>query len=136
VARTLLVGGAVPDEPSINVQDACSIGPWLAERPAPGFPRWVALDGLPARSEANRVRHVLGLAIGLISLLAAAILETLLLVAASREARIALQLAELDADDPTATKVTASSPGGGVIMAILIAVLGLALLGVLLVAKG
>lgn len=136
VAKSILVGGAVPDDPSINVQNACSIGPWLAQRPAPGFPRWVALDGLPGRSAANRSRHLIGLLIGLISLLAAGVLETLLLVAASREARISLQLAELDDDDPAATKVTASSPGGGVVMAVLIAVLGLALLAVLLIAKG
>jgi hypothetical protein len=136
VAKTILVGNTVPEEPGINVQDACNIGPWLAQRPAPGFPRWVALDGLPARSSANRFRHGLGLAIGLVALLAAGILETLLLMAASREARVALQLAELDDDDPTALKVTASPPGGGVLVAVLIAVVGLALLAVLLIAKG
>jgi hypothetical protein len=32
--------------------------------------------------------------------------------------------------------VTAGSPGGGVVMAVLVAVLGLALLAVLLIAKG
>ena len=136
VAKSIFVGRAVVDDPSVDVQTACSIGPWLAQRPAPGFPRWVALDGLPGRSAANRARHTLGLVIGLISLLAAGILETILLIAASREARIALQLAELDEDDPSATKVTARPPGGGVVVAVLIAVLGLALLGVLLVAKG
>ena len=68
-------------------------------------------------------------------MLAAGILETLLLAAASREARITLQLAELD-DDASATKVTARSPGGGLVVAVLTAVLGLALLAVLLVAKG
>jgi len=136
VAKSIFVGGAVSDDPTVDVQNACSIGPWLAQRPAPGFPRWVALDGLPARGAENRRRHTLGLVIGLISLLAAGILETLLLVAASREARIALQLAELDEDDPAATKVTARPPGGSVWVAVLIAVLGLALLAVLLVAKG
>ena len=136
VAKSIFVGDAVPDEPGINVQNACSIGPWLAQRTAPGFPRWVALDGLPARSAANRTRHLIGLLIGLVSLLAAGILETLLLVAASREARIALQLAELDEDDPAAARVTARPPGGGVVMAVLVAVLGLALLAVLLIAKG
>ncbi len=136
VAKSIFVGRAVVDDPSVDVQTACSIGPWLAQRPAPGFPRWVALDGLPGRSAANRARHTVGLVIGLISLLAAGILETILLIAASREARIALQLAELDEDDPSATKVTARPPGGGVVVAVLIAVLGLALLGVLLVAKG
>ncbi len=139
VSKAILVGngtaGLTPDS-AVNVQDACTVGPWLAQRQAAGFPRWVALDGLPARSAENRFRHTLGLLIGVLSLLAAGILETLLLVAASREARIALQLAELDEDDPSAQKVTAGSPGGGVVMAVLIAVLGLALLAVLLIAKG
>ena len=79
---------------------------------------------------------LIGLLIGVLSLLAAGILETLLLVAASREARVSLQLAELDEDDPSAAKVTAKTPGGGVVVAILIVVMGLALLAVLLIAKG
>ena len=134
IARPLWVGDAPPED-GIHVQSACSIGPWLAQRPAPGFARWLALDGLPARSASNRTRHTIGLLIGLLSLLAAGVLESLLLIAASREARIALQLAELD-EDATAEQVTARTPGGGVVIAILIALLGLALLAVLLIAKG
>lgn len=133
-SRAFLVGDGAGA--GVDVHDPCSLGPYLALRPATGFPRWVALDGLPARSASNLFRHRLGLFIGLVSLLAAGILETLLLVAASREARVALQLAELDEDDPAAMKVTASTPGGGVVVAILIVVLGLALLAVLLIAKG
>ena len=132
VSRTLVVG----DLPGVDVHDACNVGPWLAQRPATGFPRWIALDGLPARSAENRSRHLIGLLIGVLSLLAAGILETLLLVAASREARVSLQLAELDEDDPSATKVTAKTPGGGLVVAVLIVVMGLALLAVLLIAKG
>jgi hypothetical protein len=139
VSKAIIVGdgtaGLAPGS-SVNVHDACTLGPWLAQRQATGFPRWVALDGLPARSAENRFRHTLGLLIGVLSLLAAGIIETLLLVAASREARVSLQLAELDEDDPSAQKVTAGSPGGGVVMAVLVAVLGLALLAVLLIAKG
>ena len=37
---------------------------------------------------------------------------------------------------PSDAKITARPPGGGVVMAVLIAVLGLALLAVLLIAKG
>jgi hypothetical protein len=132
VSRTILVG----DQPGVDVHDACNVGPWLAQRPATGFPRWLALDGLPVRSAENRSRHFIGLLIGVLSLLAAGILETLLLVAASREARVSLQLAELDEDDPSATKVTAKTPGGGLVVAVLIVVMGLALLAVLLIAKG
>jgi len=133
VARAVLVGSpaGAPDATS----GPCTMGPWLAERPASGTPRWVALDGLPARSSANRTRHRLGLLIGLVSLLAAGVLETVLLVGASREARIALQLAELD-EDEGAQKVTAKSPGGGLAIALLASILGFALLAVLLVAKG
>jgi hypothetical protein len=135
VSKAFMVGDGVVA--GVDVHDACSVGPYLAQRPAAGLARWVALDGLPARSASNLFRHRLGLGIGLVSLLAAAILETLLLVAASREARIALQLAELDEDDDAAAeKVTAATPGGGVVVAVLIVVLGLALLAVLLVAKG
>ncbi len=139
VSKAILVGdgtAGLAADSAINVHDACSVGPWLAQRQAAGFPRWVALDGLPARSAENRFRHTVGLLIGVLSLLAAGILETLLLVAASREARVSFQLAELDEDDPSAQKVTASPPGGGVVMAVLVAVLGLALLAVLLIAKG
>jgi hypothetical protein len=132
VSKTIVVGSA----PGVDVHDACNVGPWLAQRPATGLPRWLALDGLPKRSEENRSRHLIGLLIGVLSLLAAGILETLLLIAASREARVSLQLAELDEDDPSATKVTAKTPGGGVVVAILIVVMGLALLAVLLIAKG
>jgi hypothetical protein len=132
VSKTIVVG----DVPGLDMHDACNMGPWLAQRPATGFPRWLALDGLPARSEQNRKAHLIGLLIGVLSLLAAGILETILLVAASRETRISLQLAELDEDDPSATKVTAKTPGGGVVVAILIVVMGLALLAVLLIAKG
>jgi hypothetical protein len=134
VGKTIVAGDGTAL--GIDVHSACSLGPWVAQRPAAGSPRWVALDGLPARSAANRFRHRLGLSIGLVSLLAAGILETLLLIAASREARIALQLAELDEGDPAAEKVTAKSPGGSLVIAILVAVLGLALLAVLLVVKG
>ena len=133
VSKAVLVGDGGG---AVNVHDACALGPWLAQRQATGFPRWVALDGLPARSADNRFRHTVGLLIGVLSLLAAGILETLLLIAASREARVSFQLAELDENDPSAQKITAKPPGGGVLMAVLVAVLGLALLAVLLIAKG
>ena len=60
VSKAILVGdgtaGLSPGS-AVNVHDACSLGPWLAQRQATGFPRWVALDGLPARSAENRFRH-------------------------------------------------------------------------------
>lgn len=133
-ARAFLVGKGPPGA-YLNAADLCSAGPYLAQQTATGVKRWVALDGLPKRSSANRFRHNLGMAIAMISLLAAALLETLLLIAASREARITLQLAELDDEDKPTEAVTAKPPGGGLAIALLIAILGFALLAALLVAK-
>jgi len=137
IGRPFLVGGA-PHGSGVDASDTCSVGPWLAAKATPAVVRWVAVDGLPARSASNRSRRRLGMLIAMVSLLAAAILEALILVAASREARIALELAELDETDPSAgkVKVTAKPPGGSLAIAILVAVLGFAFLAALLVTKG
>lgn len=126
IARPFLVGEA----PGVDARTACSVGPWLARRPATGFSRWLALDGLPARSSRNRGRHVLGLALGVASLLVAGILETLLLISAAREAKAKLAAAE------GSGLVGTKPPGGGLTVAILLALLGFALLAVLVLAKG
>ncbi|MDF2691956.1 MAG: hypothetical protein K0S65_339, partial [Labilithrix sp.] len=129
IAKPFLVGGA----PGVRPDQACSIGPWLAARPPiGGFPRWLAIDGMATRGAANRASHRLGLFIGLVSLLAAAVLEILLLTAAAREARAMMLLADLD----ESTSVTAKPPGGGLAIALLTALLGFALLAALLIAKG
>jgi len=142
--RAFLVGDAIPG--GGDVKDWCgSLGPFLAQQHAVGVPRWVALDGLPQRSAKNRARYRQGMAIGLISLLSAALLEVLLLVAAARETRIALQLAELEGDGDGDARdgegrreraPTASPPGGTLAIGLLMAVLGFALLAVLLVVRG
>lgn len=132
IAKPFLVG----EVPGVDAKNPCSVGPWLAQKSAGTFGRWVALDGLPARSSQNRGRHRLGMAMGLVALLAAGLLEVLLLMAAARETRIAMQLAELDEGDPDANKVVAGTPGGSMVIALLLAVLGFALLAVLLVLKG
>lgn len=116
-------------------QDACAVGPWLAERPAEGFPRSPALDGMAVRGIENRRRHRLGLVIGLVSLAAAAILDVLLIIAAAREARAVTLLAELE-DEDQQKALTAKPPGGSIAIAILVAVMGFALLAVLLFVKG
>ncbi len=134
MATPFVVGGP-PAEASLGAAGPCALGPWLASRSAVAFPRWVALDGLPLRSEGNRRRHRRGLLVALVALAAAGVLELLLLSASAREARIALQLAELEEDGVPADKVTASPPGGGVAVALLVAVLGFALLAALLIAK-
>jgi hypothetical protein len=132
VAKPFLVGGA----PGVRPEEACSIGPWLARRPAIGFPRWQAIDGMATRGASNRLRYRAGLVIGLLSLLSAAVLEILLLTAASREARAVMLLAELDEPEADRMNVTAKPPGGGLAIALLVAMLGFALLAALMVAKG
>lgn len=131
IAKPFLVGSA----PGVRPDEPCSIGPWLARRPASGFPRWLAIDGMATRGSANRARHRAGLAIGLVSLLVAAVLELLLLTAASREARAVMQLADLDEPEER-DRVTAKPPGGGLAIALLVAMLGFALLAALMIAKG
>ncbi|HVJ92399.1 MAG TPA: hypothetical protein VM580_21510, partial [Labilithrix sp.] len=132
IAKPFLVGGA----PGVRPAEACSLGPWLARRPASGFPRWLAVDGMETRGAANRARHRLGLFIGLASLLVAAVLEVILLTAASREARAAMAIAGLDETDAERERVTAKTPGGSLAVALLVALLGFALLAALIVAKG
>jgi hypothetical protein len=135
LAKPFLVGGA----PGVRPEEACSIGPWLARRPPIlGFPRWLAIDGMATRGASNRASHRLGLVIGLGSLLVAAVLEILLLTAASREARATMLLAELDENETASERerVIAKPPGGGLVIALLVAMLGFALLAALMIAKG
>jgi hypothetical protein len=113
-------------------EPACTLGPWLARHPAPGFPRVLAFDGVETRGASNRARHRLGLAIGLGSLFVAAVLEVLLLTAASREARELLARAE---ESDASERMTRRSPGGGLAIAVLVALLGFALLAALMIAK-
>lgn len=129
IAKPFLVGSA----DGVSVQSACSVGPWLARRQAAGFPRWLALDGAPERSSDNRRHRTIGLFVALLSLAAAALLEVLLLVASARETRAALRLAALD--DEEGARITASTPGGSIAIAALLAVLGFGLLAVLLFVK-
>jgi hypothetical protein len=131
IAKPFLVGGA----DGVRPNEACSVGPWLARRPPVlGFRRWLALDGMATRGAKNRASRQLGLAIGLGSLLVAAILEVLLLTAASREAREALFVAA-EGEDDERERVTRKAPGGGLAIALLVAMLGFALLAALMIAK-
>jgi hypothetical protein len=138
IARPFIVAAA-PRGASLSgragdAERGCDVGPSLAQQKASGFTRWTALDGFPTRNKKNHDRHRLGMFIALVSLLSAAILEVLLLSAASREARIELELASLDDEGP-AEKVTAKPPGGGLTIGLLVAILGFALLAALLVMK-
>lgn len=113
----------------------CTDGPWLAERPAEGFPRTLALDGMTVRGAANSRRRRIGLGIGFVSLAAAALLDAILMIAMAREARAVTLLADLG-DGEDMKPLTAKPPGGSIAVGVLVAVLGFAFLAVLLFAKG
>jgi hypothetical protein len=141
MAWPFLVGSA----PGVDPSSECSVGPWLLAHPAPRFPRWTALDGLPLRHTHNRRRHAAGLAIALVALVAAGALEALLLTAVAREARARMDAITADADEPGtqaregeagAAATAGGMPVGSVAVAVLLAVIGFALLGALVVAKG
>lgn len=127
------VVGAVP---GVDASKSCSLGPWLLGRAATPFARWTALDGLPMRSANNRKRHATGLAIALVSLAAAVVLEVLLLTAASREARAVMAAVTAEEGDPSVDLASQRAPGGSLAVALLLVVLGFALLAALVVAKG
>lgn len=131
-----LAGAAVAKPFKVGApQDACVAGPWLAERPAEGFPRTLALDGMAVRGATNASRHRIGLLIGFLSLAAAAILDAILMIAMAREARAITLLADLaEGDEPKV--LTAKPPGGSILVGVLVAILGFAFLAVLLFAKG
>jgi hypothetical protein len=131
-----LAGAAVAKPFKVGApQDACVVGPWLAERPAEGFPRTLALDGMAVRGVTNAKRRRIGLLIGFVSLAAAAILDAILMIAMAREARAVTLLADLaEGEEPKV--LTAKPPGGSILVGVLVAILGFAFLAVLLFAKG
>lgn len=131
-----LAGAAVAKPFKVGApQDACVVGPWLAERPAEGFPRTLALDGMAVRGATNAKRRRIGLLIGFVSLAAAAILDAILMIAMAREARAVTLLADLSENEEPKI-LTAKPPGGSILVGVLVAILGFAFLAVLLFAKG
>lgn len=129
-----------PRSHCVHCDTSCDLGRDDARfLPSSGFPRWLAIDGIATRGAQNRARHRMGLLIGLAALGVAALLEVLLLTAASREARRILERAEDEAEgrpfDNTAPKTTAKSPGGNLLVALLVALLGFAFLAALIIAK-
>lgn len=131
IARAFLVG----DADGIDAKDPCALGPWLAQRPGTGFPRWQALDGMTVRGAKNRERRTLGLVLGGVALGAAALLEVLLMIAGAREANAVRLLAELEDDDASRKSIAARPPGGSLAIGVLLAVLGFSLLAALFVTK-
>lgn len=127
-----------------NIPRSCRERAALAMRPGFGFARQELLDGLPERRSDDTKRARLGLAIALIGLFAAAVIETTLALRVAREARETIESAvrALDAEGTDAageaaqvTQVTKRSSAGSVIVGVALVVLGFALLAALLVWK-
>ncbi len=112
--------------------------------PGFGFVRQELLDGLPERRSDDTKRARLGLAIALVGLFAAAVIETALALRVAREARETIESAvrALDAESTDAageaaqaTRVTKRSSAGSVVVGVALVVLGFALLAAFLVWK-
>ncbi len=107
------------------------LGPTLALLGPPAMPRWVALDGLPGRRRGDGKRHAFGLVLAFGSLVAAAILETLLILRGVKRSRRALaRVAEGVQGDVLALERRFSA--ASVAIGLLVALLGFGLLAALL----
>jgi hypothetical protein len=100
--------------------------------PAP-VPRWTALDGFALQSARDARRHARGLTIAMGAIVLAVILEALLLIriVATSSARLRAASKEGDAGDALRTGRV-----WGIVLALLVAMLGFALLGAFLVRLG
>jgi hypothetical protein len=124
VARPFVVGSA----------PAADLGPRLSTLATPRFSRFVALDGLPGRRRADGGRHRQGILLAFGSLAIAAALETLLILRGVERARRELaQVAEM-LDNPLKPLENRFS-ATNVVLGLLIALLGFALLAALLTWK-
>jgi hypothetical protein len=127
VARPFLVSAGPAGE------DRCALADKVATRVGGRSPRWLALDGVDRSPE--RRRRQLGLSVAVASLAVAALLEALLLVQGARRARDAIERAVAEHGEGTA-EVARRPPAGGVVVGVLVALLGFALLAALLLWKG
>jgi hypothetical protein len=110
------------------------LGPGLATLAPPRFSRFVALDGLPGKRRADGGRHTRGLVLAFGSLVIAAALETLLILRGVDRARRDLaRVAEMLDEKESAIERRFSA--ASVVLGLLIALLGFALLGALLTWK-
>jgi hypothetical protein len=114
--------------------DRASLGPRLASLSPPSFSRFVALDGLPGKRQADGSRHRRGLLIALGALGVAAVLEvSLILRAVARSKRLLARLSGVLDDDSAPIERRFSA--GSVVVGLLVALLGFALLATLLTWK-
>ncbi len=127
IARPFRVeGGPAPDR--------CQLGPSLATAIATPFGRWVALDGLAGKRGRDGSNRARGLFIAVVSLVLGATLETLLLLRASARSRRELDhVVEAMGDaEGSATALRRHGLGGSLLVGLLLALLGFALLAALL----
>lgn len=147
VARAFRVRALSPGEPPGSERAAkltCEERADLSMHPGSGFVRTELLDGLPSRRRDDTFRERVGVGMGLAGLLAAAVIEVMLALAAVREARDAIEIAVREADgeadgqagEGAGTPIVAKrGSAGSVVVGLAVVVLGFALLAVLLVWK-
>jgi hypothetical protein len=133
IARPFLVSGTSMPAGSPAVDDSCAIMAYLALHPAGGFHRSTVLDGFVSRKDTNAVRRKRGLAIGLGALGVAAVLELVLLLRSARRGRD-LATDALEGVAESAALMRRSS-AGSIVVGLLLAVLGFALLAALLLLR-
>jgi hypothetical protein len=105
----------------------------LALAGATAVPRWTALNGFAAQHARDAQKRASGLAIALGAIAVAMLLETLLLLHVAHAARMRLRAATLDEREAVDTRGERASKMG---IALLVALLGFALLAAFLVRAG
>ncbi len=133
LARPFLVAGTPMPVGAPEVNDACAVGAYLALHPAGGFHRSTLLDGSVARLEGHAAERKRGLAIGLGALGIGAVLEIWLVIQSARSGRRLAADALEDVD--AAANLMKRSSAGSVVIGLLLAVLGFALIAALLLLK-
>jgi len=131
IARPLSVRDGEPRPP-------CDAGPARALQVAAPFHKWVALDGTTGTVALDGGRRQRGLALAWGGLLVAAVLEGLLLLRAAGRARreMAQVAAALADDDAPAPELAPRFGVTSLIIGLLVALLGFALVGSLLTWRG
>lgn len=112
---------------------ARALGVCLALAGATPVPRWVALEGFTMQHARDAERRSRGLAIALGGILVAALLEALLLLRAAMAARARVHVPD-EASSQSQSRVLGRA--GAVALALLVGLLGFALLGAFLVRVG
>lgn len=127
VARPFLVAKGHEASPALGA-DPCGDPQAFVRSPGTGFPRWVALDGFVDGRATMARRRGLGAALAVAALALAALVEVTLVVGGARRARQSLE----DAFAAQGEEAPSPPRGGGgvnVFVALLLTLLGFALLG-------